>query len=869
MTLKKSTACKTLVILGFFLVGSAIIFPASHSNRDLQEDGSRFAISNSAYTYAIQISPITPANDYTIRLDLNSSFDYGACKVNGDDVRFYDLNDNSLSYWIEIWNNAGTSTIWVKIPQAGTSEIHMSYGDSLAPAASNGDATFVFFDHFTGTGIDTASKWNIYTDTYSSVTQTSGTYAYLASIPPTKERSAIFIGFNDYYLSGGVIVQQNGAYWDGDYFKNRRSGGTYQQTAFNAVNQWRTFDVCWISSSMIKYFTNDILKATHTSGIPTTSIPISIWASTIYSSTGSRYAGYLRSKDSTLGQAGYAFRYLSWADYDYSAYGVYAQVKVDWCFVRKCTSNEPIATLNLQSTPPVVVPVVYGLPFSEGFEWGNIPAVNTISNTFERIKDASLMYAGWDAKEYSSSGGLLLANNFVNTMLSGDSTVLHMENHDDSSSGFHHSQVQVLIDAHAFLNNLILSCKVQGNRNDGSSDNSAAAIYVIEDTNNDGLFEIGGSDFLLAYVMDFDGIVDSEGIIDHFKSNKIVDAWVPISTDWDGSTWYDVQSNISDDWSHYMGWAMNKTNLAVVLANSQRIDTSSTSYYMWSNWDNFTLGTVSAPDFSPPTITINSPANAVVLGSNMVSLNVNVVDAHLDHVWYKLDNGPAVNMPSNASFSAANGNHALTVYANDTAGNLGLKSVVFIVTSSPPQVDIFVIVITIIISAGVVVSISYRQHSKKIKVQGKVPRKKSNSSLPYANAVDQNDKAKLESLKKRQRLMTISDRSGAESRISNLPKMPDETAGQKAMKKNGANQAEVVDLDRRVKNAAEMQSEVSVQPIVARCLVHKGEISGLNYKCDACGATYCIDCARHLAETNESCWNCNTPLPKKILETSK
>nr|MDO8112556.1 DUF2341 domain-containing protein [Candidatus Sigynarchaeota archaeon] len=676
------------MILCVFLVGLAITFVASPSTPGLQEGNGRIHTSDATYTYAINISPVTPASDYTIRLNLNGSFNYSACKANGDDIRFYDVDNISLSYWIETWNVGGKSTIWVKIPQAGTSEIRISYGDSLATAASDGDATFVFFDHFTGAGINTTSKWNVVTDMYSSVNQTDGTYALLVSNPPTKERSAIYIGFNDYYLSGGTMMLQNGVFYDGDYFKNRRaSDSTYQQTAFNAVDQWRTYDLCWISSSSIKYYTNDTLRATHTSGIPATSIPVSIWASTIYSDTGNRYAGYLRSKTTNLGQAGYAFRCLSWADYDYSSYSVYAQVKVDWCFVRRCTAIEPVATLLLPSIPGPT-PIIYNLPFMESFEWGNIPAVNTITNTFERVNDSGATYTGWDSKEYSSSGGLLLANNFVNTTMQDGSQVLHMENRDDASSGFHHSQVRALFNTTGFLNNLTIRCTVQGSRYDGAADNSAVAIYIIEDTNNDGLFEIGGNDFQLVYVMDFNGVHDTEGPIDHFKSNKIVTAWVPISTDWDGTTWYNMQRNITTDWIHYMGWAMNKTNLAVVITNSQRVDMSSTAYYMWSNWDNFTLGNAFSPDLTPPTITINSPANAAVLDSNIVSLNVNIVDANLAHMWYELDSGSSVSMVSNTSFSAADGTHTIIVYANDTAGNLASRTVSFTVASSAPQVVI-------------------------------------------------------------------------------------------------------------------------------------------------------------------------------------
>ena len=58
--------------------------------------------------------------------------------TSGNDLRFYDINNNVCSYWIEIWNNTGTSTIWVKVATSGATALYLYYGNAAAPAASNG-----------------------------------------------------------------------------------------------------------------------------------------------------------------------------------------------------------------------------------------------------------------------------------------------------------------------------------------------------------------------------------------------------------------------------------------------------------------------------------------------------------------------------------------------------------------------------------------------------------------------------------------------------------------------------------------------------------------------------------------------------------
>jgi len=113
--------------------------------------------------YIINTNPSTLTN-YQVRITLQTTnFNYSHAKTNGEDIRFIcDDGITQCDYWIETWNASGTSTLWVEVPTLiGGSEmttIYMYYGNSGASAASNGTATFQFFDDFLGTTIDTG-KW--------------------------------------------------------------------------------------------------------------------------------------------------------------------------------------------------------------------------------------------------------------------------------------------------------------------------------------------------------------------------------------------------------------------------------------------------------------------------------------------------------------------------------------------------------------------------------------------------------------------------------------------------------------------------------------------------------------------------------------
>jgi parallel beta-helix repeat protein len=81
-------------------------------------------------------------------------------------------------------------------------------------------------------------------------------------------------------------------------------------------------------------------------------------------------------------------------------------------------------------------------------------------------------------------------------------------------------------------------------------------------------------------------------------------------------------------------------------------------------------------DTTPPSITIVSPANTTYT-SQIIPLNVSA-DENVSTWWYSLNSGPNTTFIPNTTIIADMGVNHLTVYANDSAGNMNSSTVYFI-----------------------------------------------------------------------------------------------------------------------------------------------------------------------------------------------
>jgi len=123
-------------------------------------------------SHTVNGSTASSVTDYQVRITVyygsgtdsgDNVYLNGKCRTDFGDVRFTDSDGTTLlSYWIESYTASSVAYFWVKIPsipQNGSSTIYIYYGNSSATTTSDGNTTFLFFDHFDT--LDT-TKWTTY-----------------------------------------------------------------------------------------------------------------------------------------------------------------------------------------------------------------------------------------------------------------------------------------------------------------------------------------------------------------------------------------------------------------------------------------------------------------------------------------------------------------------------------------------------------------------------------------------------------------------------------------------------------------------------------------------------------------------------------
>ncbi len=120
-------------------------------------------LSGWSYRRPITISSTVDVNDYTVKIELNTSnFDFNKANPDGSDIRFtLDDGTTTIPYWIEIWSPT-FARIWVRVPriQAPSTTIYLYYGNPSATSESNGYQTFLFFDDFEGNTLNPQWDYN-------------------------------------------------------------------------------------------------------------------------------------------------------------------------------------------------------------------------------------------------------------------------------------------------------------------------------------------------------------------------------------------------------------------------------------------------------------------------------------------------------------------------------------------------------------------------------------------------------------------------------------------------------------------------------------------------------------------------------------
>ncbi len=107
------------------------------------------------------ITPVIVSAATTLMAPTNATANT-SISTNCNDLRFADGNGNGLNYWVESGCNSSSTQAWLKFDSlpTGSNTIYAYYANPAAvPQAVDLTTFFDFYDNFTGTTLDTTTKW--------------------------------------------------------------------------------------------------------------------------------------------------------------------------------------------------------------------------------------------------------------------------------------------------------------------------------------------------------------------------------------------------------------------------------------------------------------------------------------------------------------------------------------------------------------------------------------------------------------------------------------------------------------------------------------------------------------------------------------
>lgn len=309
-------------------------------------------------------------------LDTAALIRAGKMRSLGEDIRVTDSDKTTLlPFWVESINTA-TTKIWVKVPliKTGTKTIYMYYGNPNATDAQNGANTFVFFDDFSSGVIDTA-KWN--------TTGSPGISNGILTIPAgsrlqsnTSFTNPLVLEFRSSYISTGGfstsihqgLVSSNErilhyADRNGANLVQISKAGIITDVNTNYLNNYQVRKIIWDSSKpIVRWYANDI-ESSGSSSVSSSYIPIGSMSLLFQTS------------------------------------GEYGSISLDYVFIRKFTSAEPIASVGEEISPSAGIISLSSVPdgaeiFLDGIDQG-VKTPNIITNVPAGTHTYSLKLSGY------------------------------------------------------------------------------------------------------------------------------------------------------------------------------------------------------------------------------------------------------------------------------------------------------------------------------------------------------------------------------------------------------------------------------------------------------------------------------------------
>lgn len=148
------------------------------------------------------INPGGSLTDYQVRVEVPY---LKKMKENFIDIRFTDTTDQeSLDHWCEGYEEGSSAVFWVRVPSipSGNSTTYIHYWNNDAQSASNGAATFLFYDDFGDSTTGSLDRWTSEGNIKAEVFDDGGNYVLRVFSPVW------------YSLGGGYLTADHNSSWD-------------------------------------------------------------------------------------------------------------------------------------------------------------------------------------------------------------------------------------------------------------------------------------------------------------------------------------------------------------------------------------------------------------------------------------------------------------------------------------------------------------------------------------------------------------------------------------------------------------------------------------------------------------------------------
>lgn len=209
------------------------------------------------------------------------------CQTDFDDVRFTNSDGNTeLYYWRETYSLGSNGIFWIKLTDnldSTNCTVYIYYGDSIVSTTSNGENTFIVFDHFSTSTLNSTIWSNVSTPTTSitsSIISTgSGTTSWKGHLSVTKMIFGRWRSYCKFPYGSGMTYGMHGLFETGDpnafasadfyvqpspnYLTHWRNGSGSETLGYVYDTNYHTFELMW-KSTLIMAFQDDVSKINET-----------------------------------------------------------------------------------------------------------------------------------------------------------------------------------------------------------------------------------------------------------------------------------------------------------------------------------------------------------------------------------------------------------------------------------------------------------------------------------------------------------------------------------------------------------------------------------------------------------------------------